>query len=92
MRRKIAKKLRKQAIRMGVTFRCERWMFSNKEIKLYKLDRKQNGYELDAFYNNYRICVCGEDELRTYRDLIYEIKELQKDSIADNTILVVIEN
>ena len=68
MRRKIAKRLRREVLRMGAVIKEERWA----EPK--NVPRKENGYALRVVYRGWKIFSAGDDELESYRMVLDVMK------------------
>ena len=75
MRRKIARRVRKQIIRAGAKIKKEHW------VKEPGWKRKDCGYSVDIEYCGWKIFACGFDKLETYRDLLWAINcQLEDDN------------
>ncbi len=77
MRRKISKRIKKNATRLGATIVKERW------VKRPELKRKEWGYSVIANYNGWSITSLGKDELDAYRGLLDTITD---DEICNNRV------
>ena len=71
MRRKISKRLKKNATRLGVTIVKERW------LKYPKWKRKEWRYSVITNYNGWSITSLGKDELDAYRELLDTITDVE---------------
>jgi hypothetical protein len=70
LRRKFAKRWRREALRRGVELTNERYSLNKHEAEMYRSPR---GFCVDAKYNGWTICCIGRDELEAYRMLVQEI-------------------
>lgn len=61
MRRKIAKRKRRELLRRGAKISRECW------IKEPWWKRKDIGYNVEFVYNGWKVMSCGDDELMAYR-------------------------
>lgn len=71
MRAKIAKKLRRDALRRGAVITREGMTFTKRELRKYKFTRKDNGYSVTVEYEDFKIHACGRDMLDAYRSLLW---------------------
>lgn len=71
MRAKIAKKLRRDALREGAVIVREGMVFNKQEMRKYNFPRKSNGYSVTAEYNDFKLHACGDDILDAYRNLLW---------------------
>lgn len=75
MRAKIAKKLRRDALRKGAVIIQEGMTFTKQEMRKYNYTRKDNGYAVSVVYKNWKIHSCGRDMLDAYRSLLWMIDD-----------------
>lgn len=68
MRRKIAKRLRREILRLGATIEEEEWLGDKKE------PRKERGFAVTVKYKGGTICSPDYDELEAYRITLYCIR------------------
>lgn len=71
MRAKIAKRLRRDALREGAVIIREGMVFNKQEMRDYNIRRKSNGYSVTAKYRGWEIHACGDDMLDAYRSLLW---------------------
>lgn len=71
MRAKIAKKLRRNALRKGAVIISEGMAFAKQELRKYNYTRKDNGYVVSVEYRNWKLHSCGRDMLDAYRSLLW---------------------
>lgn len=71
MRAKIAKKLRRDALRKGAVIIQEGMTFTKQEMRKYNYTRKDNGYVVSVVYKNWKIHSCGHDMLDAYHSLLW---------------------
>lgn len=75
MRAKIAKRLRRDALRKGVTIKREGMVFNKQELRKNNFLRKHNGYSITAVYRGWYIHACCNDVLAAYRSLLRMIDD-----------------
>ena len=68
MRRKIAKRRRRDILALGGVFEKEEWYGPK------TMSRKENGYAAHVRYERYRILATGEDELEAYQLALWCMK------------------
>ena len=68
MRRKIAKRRRRDILALGGVIEKEEWYGPK------TMPRKENGYSVHVRYNEWRILAAGEDELDAYQLAIWCMK------------------
>ena len=68
MRRKIAKRKRRECIRMGASIQHEGW------VKEHGWKRKNIGYSVRATYDGWTYISAGDDELEAYNLLLWGLK------------------
>lgn len=61
MRRKIAKRKRRDILRKGATFTEEKWLYEEKE---------RIGFSAHSLYFGWEIYGCGRDELEAYKSIL----------------------
>lgn len=71
MRAKIAKKLRRDALRKGAVITREGMTFTKRELRKHNYTRKDNGYTISVEYRNWKLHSCGRDILEAYRSLLW---------------------
>lgn len=71
MRAKIAKKLRRDALRKGAVIIREGMTFTKQELRKHSYTRKDNGYTISVEYRNWKLHSCGRDMLDAYRSLTW---------------------
>ena len=67
MRKKIAMRWRREALRRGAVLRDEKMIFSKSEIAEYGYRRKDNGFGFIAEYNGWTFMICEKDMLAAYK-------------------------
>ena len=70
MRRKFAKRWRREALRRGAKLYNEGRILTKHEAIAYGSPR---GFSFDAKYNGHMICIIARDELDAYRMLVQDI-------------------
>lgn len=73
MRKKIAMRWRREALRRGAILSDEKMVFSKKELRENNLKRKHNGFSFCAEYNGWNWMICADDMLAAYKMFIEEI-------------------
>ena len=71
MRKKFAMRWRRQALRMGADILSEGMVFSKQELNEQGLQRKDNGYRVQARYEGYTYDVADDDILAAYKLLCW---------------------
>lgn len=71
MRKKIAMRWRRQALRRGAVITSEKWVFSKQELRERGLQKSDNGYAVKAKYNGFVYNVADDDMLKAYKLLIW---------------------
>lgn len=69
MRRKIAKRLKREIVRMGAVIQKDGWDVPRKSVL-----RKENGYIFKVMYRGWSIFAAGEDELESFRMVLDVMK------------------
>ena len=67
MRKKIAMRWRREALRRGAILSEEKMVFSKKELREKNLNRKQNGFRFCAEYKGWKWRICADDMLAAYK-------------------------
>ena len=67
MKKKIAMRWRRKALRKGAIFSNEHLVFSKAELRDNNLKNKHNGFGFTAEYNGWKWCICDEDMLSAYK-------------------------
>ena len=67
MRKKIANRWRREALRRGAIIRNEGNVFSKKELREQGLDKSDNTFKFDAEYNGFTWMIAADDALDAYR-------------------------
>ena len=73
MRKRIAMRWRREALRRGAILSNEKMVFSKKELRENNLKRKHNGFSFCAEYNGWNWMICADDMLAAYKMFIEEI-------------------
>ena len=73
MRKKIAMRWRREALRRGAIITNEKPVFTKKELREYGLRKKDNGFSFDGFYKGYHWMVCADDMLTAYKMFVEEM-------------------
>lgn len=71
MRKKIAMRWRRQALRRGAVITSEKWVFNKQELKERGLQKNDNGYAVKAKYKGFVYNVADDDMLKAYKLLIW---------------------
>ncbi len=69
MRRKIAKRLKREIVRMGAVIQKDGWDVPRKSVP-----RKENGYIFKVMYRGWSIFAAGDDELESFRMVLDVMK------------------
>jgi len=69
MRRKIAKRLKREIVKMGAVIQKDGWDVPRKSVP-----RKENGYIFKVMYRGWSIFAAGEDELESFRMVLDVMK------------------
>lgn len=69
MRRKIAKRLKREIVKMGAVIQEDGWAVPRKSVP-----RKENGYIFKVMYRGYSIFAAGDDELESFRMVLDVMK------------------
>jgi hypothetical protein len=72
MRRKIAKRRRRDILALGGVFEKEEWYGPK------TMSRKENGYAAHVQYKGWRILSVGDDELEVYQSLLDCMKDTEE--------------
>ena len=72
MRRKIAKRRRRDILALGGVIEKEEWCGEN------SLPRKERGYAAHVQYKGWRILSVGDDELEVYQSLLDCMKDTKE--------------
>lgn len=75
MRKKIAMRWRREALRRGAILSDERMVFSKKELRENGFRRKHNGFGFKAEYKGWKWMVCSDDILDAYRLFVLEMDD-----------------
>lgn len=67
MRKKIAMRWRREALRRGAVITSEKWVFNKKELREEGLRKSDNGYAVKAKYNGHTYNVADDDMLKAYK-------------------------
>ena len=78
MQKKIARKLRKDALRRGADLSGEKYVFSQKELRERGLKRGDNGYCLVLRYKGEVIHVASDTMLWCYRAAIETMDDIDE--------------
>ena len=70
MRKKIAIRWRREALRRGAILSDEKMVFSKKEMRENNTKRKSNGFSFCAEYKGWRWVVCSDDMLTAYKTFV----------------------
>lgn len=73
MRKKIAMRWRREALRCGAILSNEKMVFSKKELRENNLKRKQNGFSFCAEYKGWKWLICADDMLAAYKLFVEEM-------------------
>ena len=73
MRKKIAMRWRREALRRGAIITNEKPVFTKKELREYGLRKKDNGFKFDVFYKGYHWMICADDMLTAYKMFFEEM-------------------
>lgn len=75
MRRKIAKRWRKKALRMGAVILKEGFVFSKKDLRTMGLKSSDNGFAVKMLYNGQQYMVAANTELEAYKLMTWVIMD-----------------
>lgn len=81
MRKKIAMRWRREALRRGAVLREEKMVFSKKGLRENNLKRKHNGFSFCAEYKGWKWRICADDMLAAYK-LFVEEMDYEYDNVA----------
>lgn len=79
MRKKIAMRWRREALRRGVVITSEKMVFSQKEMYEHGYVRRDNAYAIEATFNGLKFSVADDDMLSAYKLLIWCIETTGQD-------------
>lgn len=79
MRKKIAMRWRREALRRGVVITSEKLVFSKKETRERGYVRGDNAYAIEATFNGLKYSVADYDMLSAYKLLIWCIETTGQD-------------
>ena len=80
MRKKIARRWRREALRRGVIITSEKMVFSRKEMREHGYVRRDNSYAIEATFNGLKYSVADDDMLSAYKLLIWCIETTGQDA------------
>lgn len=75
MRRKIAKRWRKKALRMGAVILKEGFVFSKKELRMHGLKPSDNGFAIEMIFNGYKYSIADDTELDAYKLMVWVLED-----------------
>lgn len=75
MRRKIAKRWRKRALRMGAVILKEGFVFSKKELRMQGLKPSDNGFAIEMIFNGCKYSIADNTELDAYKLMVWVLKD-----------------
>lgn len=71
MRKKIAMRWRREALRRGAVITSEKWVFNKQELREKGLQKNDNGYAVKVKYKSFVYNVADDDMLKAYKLLIW---------------------
>lgn len=84
MRKRIAKRLRKYALRNGAVILKEGYCLSRAELNRLGLGKRERGYFVDAEFGGNKYCIAWDDPLACYRILVEELNYENAHKEVDN--------
>lgn len=73
MKKKIAMRWRRQALRKGAIIKNEGLVFSKQELLENNLKKKHNGFRFDAEYKGWNWMICAKDRLSAYKLFVLDM-------------------
>lgn len=86
MRKKIARELRKDALRRGAILSGEKYIMSKRELREECLKASDNGFEITLDYRGEHYCIVDNTELDCYRMLL-DVMDMIDEMAADGCVL-----
>lgn len=81
MRRKIAKRKRREILAKGGVITKEGWLGPK------SLPRKENGYEVEVRHNGWRIWAADYDELSSFHGILSAMEVSEEEHLENGTIV-----